>query len=374
MLFLCLAIVPAAAQEGIQLGMPIVVNMMVFSKTKSVTVKIDGEYTIFDGEGKIIQVGTSITKAKLIARLDQFFLANHMIGADRITIKTYGGVHIFLNGNPFGECMEFSINGKGTFSAINRIKLEKYLIGVLAGEIDDDTPLEAMKAQAVISRTFAVFSLLRNPDSKYQMTMTNPQAYRPIFLKQTSSYARAVKETEGVILTYKNCVFPTYFSAVCGGETEFSGNVWELDFELPETIKCPYCRHAPEIEWRYSISLANLKKKLNKGGMKIGEISSIDPKKKSAVSERVTELVIRHSKGITHARSNWLRNALGSDQVRSTNFSVAMEDGKAVFAGRGWGHGVGLCQAGAAEMGKEGCNYQDILRFYYPGSEIKKLD
>lgn len=363
----------AYAQEAMSLRLPVVVHMKVYDKIKSLTIKVDGEYCIFDKDGKIISAGSGMQKTKLIARINDFFLSNRMIGEQKLMIKVYGGAHIFLNGNPYTESIHVTIDGRGSFSVINMVKLEKYLIGVLAGEIDDETPLEAMKAQAIISRTFAIFSLLKNPESVYHMTTKNPQAYRPI-LFQKSNYSKAVKETEGTILTFNGCVFPTYFSAVCGGSTEFSGNVWELDFDLPSTIKCPYCKQSEQFRWALTTSLSDLKKKLVKNGLKIGIINSLEPKKKSAVSDRVTELIVKHSKGNTYVRTNWLRGIMGSDRMRSTNFTVDVDKEKVTFSGRGWGHGVGLCQDGAAKMAADGKSCQDILDFYYPGTELKRIE
>jgi len=363
----------AFAQGAIQLRLPVVVHMMVYDKVKSLSIKVDGEYCIFDKNGKIIAAGSGLKKTKLIARINDFFLSNRMIGEQKLMIKAYAGAHIFLNGSPFSESVQVSINGKGSFSVINMVKLEKYLVGVLAGEIDDETPLEAMKAQAIISRTFAIFSLLKKPESVYQMTTKNPQAYRPI-LFQKSNYSRAVKETEGIILTFNGCVFPTYFSAVCGGSTEFSGNVWELDFDLPATITCPYCKGSAQYRWDMSLPLDAFRKLLVRNGLKIGTISSLEPKKKSAVSDRVTELIVKHSKGITYVRTNWLRGVIGSDRMRSTSFTAEIEKGKVKFTGRGWGHGVGLCQDGAAKMAAGGKSFQDILSYYYPGTELKRIE
>jgi len=373
----CLLIVVCAArgyaQEPISLGLPVVVNMMVYDKVKTLTIKVDGEYSIFNKNGKIIAAGSAMHKTKLIARISDFFLSNRVIGEQKLLIRAYNGAHIFLNGNPYAESVEFVINGKGSFSVLNRVKLERYLIGVLAGEIDDETPIEAMKAQAIISRTFAIFSLLKNPESAYHMTLKNPQAYRPIMFR-SSKYSKAVKDTEGMILTFKGCVFPTYFSAVCGGSTEFSGNVWKLDFDLPATIKCPHCRQARQYRWDLSMTVKELKRLLVKNGLKIGTIYSLEPKKKSAVSDRVTEVIVKHSKGISYVRTNWLRGVMGNDRLRSTSFTAKIENDKVTFSGQGWGHGVGLCQEGAAKMGAEGKSYEEILSFYYPGTELKRIE
>ena len=264
------------------------------------------------------------------------------------------------------------VKRKNRLNLINTLTIENYLVSVVTGEMSQKAPLEALKAQAVAARTYTLYSMLKSRDKEYDLNKV-AQCYKGV-KNETSQSDKAVNLTKGEIMIYgNNEIFPSFFHSVCGGATEYAGNVWK-GAEYPLSVKCPYCKGAEHFGWRAVIDLKEIKKKLKENGYKVGDIQSISRHKVSKVSDRVTSIRINSSgnRELT-IRTNEFRNIIGADYLRSTNFLVRISRGKAVFDGFGWGHGVGMCQAGAIKLAEMGWNYKKILQYYYPGVRFTNM-
>lgn len=260
---------------------------------------------------------------------------------------------------------------KGSVQVINVVKMSDYLKSVLPGEILASSPPEALKAQAVASRSFAVYRILKSENRFYDLNK-NSQHYQGK-LKYDARVSEAVNTTNGKIMFYVGEVFGAYFHANCGGVTEYAGNIWKEE-SYPVSVKCPYCKGAKHYTWKSTLDVKTLEDKLKKAGYTLnGGIKAVYPSKVSAVSPRTTVLVVEDGAGRKNTmRSDKFRNIVGAEHIRSTNFKFAAYDDGFVFTGKGWGHGVGMCQDGAVKMASDGKNYKEILKFYYPDVKIKK--
>ncbi len=266
-------------------------------------------------------------------------------------------------------------NPKGTLTVVNEVDVEDYLGGVLPSEMIPTWPEEALKAQAVISRTYAVFKNIENQNFPFTLSAdVASQVYNGKSAEKPATN-RAVEKTRGEILVHQGKIFPTFFHSTCGGRTTRADYQWKIEpHPSLKGVECPYCRASKYYSWKATFSASEIQRRLRKKGFLVSGIQDIRAEKIDA-SGRPRIFVIRHSGGTLEIPANDFRVALGPDQMRSTLIQVARsDDGEFIFKGKGWGHGVGLCQYGAKQLAELGYDYADILRYYYPDSEIRNLE
>lgn len=260
-------------------------------------------------------------------------------------------------------------------TVINDLDLESYLLGTVSKEVNPDWQAEALKAQAVVSRTYAIKSTGKHSGEGFDLcNETHCQVYGGVEAEdpRTSS---AVEATRSMVLAYKGELCQTYYHAACGGYTENPGNVWDYGEEIPPYLKGvadKFCKGNPHSSWKIEIPEEKIRKKLIEAGYETGKIKNITIVKKGR-SGRAEKLNIMNYKGNYIIGSNKFRLAVDAWVLQSTFFSKITRKGdKFVFEGKGWGHGVGMCQWGAKGMADKGYEYRKILTFYYPGTEVQR--
>ena len=298
-----------------------------------------------------------------------------------------------LNGDDYRGNLRLIVNPDGkSFDAINLVPPEPYLAGVVGAEMPDYWETEALKAQAIAARTYCFyikkrFGVNRNWDVK--RTAAN-QVYGGVNAESTRTW-KAVNQTKGRVLTCRHTdgnqeIFPSYYSSTCGGHTENSSNVFGDSFEPLTGVPCPFCQTVakpkfffwPMIKFDKAEVADRLLRKyptLKKLG-KITDISAADQSNYGEIS-RLTKIEIVGSNG----KSDFLRaedfrltvDPTGRKLKSSICQIVNWDNYWAFLSGRGWGHGVGMCQYGAQGMAREGKNAEQILSYYYPASRIKKM-
>lgn len=260
---------------------------------------------------------------------------------------------------------------------IKEIKMEEYIAGVVAGEMEPDWPVNALAAQAILARTFTMENLNAGRKFHGADASTNHeefQAYNPQNIN--NSIRDAVAKTRGEVITYEGKYTRGWFSACCGGITaaaseglaEKKGDTGYLKANVKDgclTITTDENKH-----WRAEIPLDEVRGILReKTGKEPGAISEAEIVRKGP-SGRAMEL--RFGDATIYASE--LRLAVGADKMRSTllsDFSVSGD--KLVMEGKGFGHGVGMCQWGARKMAQEGKSPEDIVEFYHQDIAIQKL-
>ena len=349
-------------------------------------------------------------------------------------------------------------NADGTETAINTLPLEDYLTSVISSEMSADSPLELLKAHAVISRSWALRAIGHTEHVGFDVCADDHcQRYEGL-LRRNERAVQAVRETAGQVLLYGDEVCDCRYYKCCGGKTERFSTCWE-DIDMPylQPVDCPYCgkavgnkrlqrlvlnnydqetRDFHDWEVRYTAEeLADIVRE--KTGIDFGEIVSLRPLKRGA-SGRIYELEIIGTKhraviskelrirqvlsrtclysswfdvyitpqktikrslkdasllsaneplmdssvSITHSLKNssesFNDSLMAFNGGQDNNSSFTGTDGEQnnnmpkefILRGHGWGHGVGLCQIGAAEMAMEGFSYKQILAHYYPSSVL----
>ncbi len=254
---------------------------------------------------------------------------------------------------------------------INQLEVENYIKGVLLHEVSNRWPLEALKVQAVAARSYAFVQITANVKKDFDVTN---DIYSQVYGGRTSERYRtnlAVDQTKGEILTFGGKVLPAYFHATCGGHTENAVELWPKQALGPLSgVHCTYCRQSPHYFWKRNVRLKEIQEKLNAKGYPIGLIDDIAIAKRNE-SDRILTLVItdKNAKQITISGKDF-REILGPNLIRSNNYYIVMQGYYCDFFGKGWGHGVGMCQWGAQGMSALGLTYDKILQFYYPGAVL----
>jgi stage II sporulation protein D len=170
-------------------------------------------------------------------------------------------------------------------------------------------------------------------------------------------------------MTWDGKLFPAYFHACCGGHTEDADMLWKTNLPVLKGRPCPYCQDSPHFYWSRKVSIWPVRKALLEKGYKCGKITAFDVAGYDA-SGRATEILIKTTAENLKIPSNQFRIIVSPTLIKSTNFTVELKDEFLYFEGKGWGHGVGLCQWGACGMAQDGFTTEEILEFYYPHSQI----
>ncbi|MCS7212851.1 MAG: SpoIID/LytB domain-containing protein [Candidatus Calescibacterium sp.] len=252
------------------------------------------------------------------------------------------------------------------------IDIEKYIEGVVSGEIPESWPDETIKAQAVVSRSYALY--IYNNERKIIRGDTRDQVWKQ---KTSTRISRLVGETRGWVLLFQDgSIAPGFFHSTCGGTTENAWEMWGGDRRLDEivSVRCTKCYESPLFFWKKRIKIEEIRKYSKKQDDplydKIMEISDI-PKNnliyiEKSSSGRAIKFFFLDTMNILHYRD--IRDILPSNFFEYEIFGDTIQ-----FYGRGWGHGVGMCQWGAKRLAEEGFNWKDIIRFYFPKLQLKKI-
>ncbi len=256
-------------------------------------------------------------------------------------------------------------------NAVVRMDIETYVAGVVAGEIPNLWPLEALKAQAILARTF-VLKFITEKDSRYpgadiSTDIAEAQAYNAAAINER--ILRAVQETAGLILLTENGELPyTWFHSHSGGMTETAVDGIDWNGPEPSYTKITAGMEADAAAWSSEFSAADFIAACKKAGANASSCKAVKVGQKGKSGRAVTLVV--DGTTVNAAR---LRISLGSTKMRSTLLTeLSAEDGVVRMSGRGYGHGVGLSQWGAYAMAQAGKSAEEISLHYYYGLRLVK--
>ena len=304
--------------------------------------------------------------------------------------------------------------------AINELPVEKYLTSVISSEMSSTSSLEFLKAHAVISRSWLLAQIEKRKqhesggDNFFSFTKSDNefirwydredhtifdvcaddhcQRYQGITRANNTHVEEAISQTRGQVLMYEDEICDARFSKCCGGVTEEFQYCWE-DTPKPYLVSFhdPYCntndkhilsqvlndfdQETPDFySWQVKYTKAELSELVNrKLKDDFGEIEDLIPVERGK-SGRIWKLkIVGTKKTFTIGKELEIRRALSESHLYSSAFDVEKTTDGFILHGKGWGHGVGLCQIGAAVMGEQGHPYDEILLFYYRNAEIKRL-
>ncbi|MBO5780658.1 MAG: DUF4922 domain-containing protein [Muribaculaceae bacterium] len=297
---------------------------------------------------------------------------------------------------------------------VNHIDVETYLKSVISSEMSATASLELLKAHAVISRSW-VLAQIENKSHGHRPMIdagTSPdeivrwydhddhtlfdvcaddhcQRYQGITRQTTPRVAEAVDATRGQVLSYQGQLCDARFSKCCGGSMELFSTCWDdVDYPYLQAKHDPFCNTSdPAIlgqvlnnydyettdfyRWRVEYSIDQLSELVSrKSGIDFGTITALEPLQRGP-SGRISRLkIVGTKRTVAVGKELEIRRWLSESHLYSSAFTIEQRSNKFILYGSGWGHGVGLCQIGAAVMGERGYTYREILAHYYPGAQI----
>ena len=374
---------------------------------------ITGPQVVEFAEGGILWRGTQYRNLTFTPQADDasFSLEDVTIGVnfhwERKETQTFeGSLHIVVEADHI--------------VAINKLPVERYLTSVISSEMSASASLEFLKAHAVISRSWLLAQIEKRRrheqggDSFFSFTKKDDelirwydredhtifdvcaddhcQRYQGITKASSKQVAEAINETRGQVLTYGQEICDARFHKCCGGQTEEYQYCWE-DTPKPYLVSFedPYCntsdktilkqvlndfdQETPDFyRWTVEYTQAALSELVSRKLKEdFGEIQELIPLERGK-SGRIWKLkIVGTKKTFTIGKELEIRRALSETHLLSSAFDVERQGDRFILHGKGWGHGVGLCQIGAAVMGEQGKTYDEILLFYYRGANIKRL-
>jgi stage II sporulation protein D len=255
-------------------------------------------------------------------------------------------------------------------TVVNVLDLEEYLYGVVPKETPPQWEMAALRAQAIVARTYTLYKRTRQTHEDYDVAAeyVRDQGYDGYGAEHPRT-TQAVDETRGLVLTCRGELIPTYYHAESAGYTENSEHVWSAPHPCLRAVKTPIHPASPYVQWSATLSLQDLRAALEKKGTIVGQIQRLEPTQRSPTG-RIILLKLGHTRGETVMRGTDFRLAVGPEVIRSTRFTVTLRGGRAHFSGQGWGHGVGLCQWCSLGMAELGYDHEAILKHYYLGARL----
>lgn len=304
-------------------------------------------------------------------------VALHQWVANQIWIEPSGNGYVWI-GDRWYRGRTLLVAGKAGMTAVNYVDLEQYLYSVLGAEMNGNWPQEALKAQAVAARSYALNKRQNSESALYDVDNTQAsQVYKGLETESSGTYA-AVDATTGQVLTYNGQIILAVFHSSSGGHTENAEDVW--------TEALPYLRAVPDFDqgspvyqWTKTFTRDELSRRISG----VGNITSLRPERTTRYGNVITLKVIgeRGSKVISGAAA---REAL---DLKSVRFTVTPQYSRVAatnntqqvpiafqIQGKGFGHAVGMSQWGAYNLAQQGYNYQQILLHYYQGSSLAKIE
>lgn len=279
---------------------------------------------------------------------------------------------IRFNGREYPSPIDVVRNGDG-LAVVNELPLEEYVVGVLRAETPDTWPLETLRAQAIVARTYAAYQRTLTAGKPYHIVASTMHQQFFGRVPAASPVWTAVRDTAGQVLRWEGELFPAFYHAESGGYTEDPRTVFAAGNMPPlKPVRCGFSAGSPHFYWTLDLRLAEVSDMLRRNDVLVGNISAIEITERTP-SLRASLITVHGSRGAVRLRGNDFRRMLGYDTLKSTLFAVAVDGEWARFSGRGYGHGVGLCQWGAKGMAEQGYSAKRILEFYYPGTELGAL-
>ncbi len=389
---------------------------------KTVRFTIDGKTTECHYDNGRIKVGNEYF-SKLKYEPETFTLHDVCIGIgfhwQQTEDQTFEGELEII---PVDGCA----SGASKLLVINRLPIEKYLFSVIASEMSATSSLELLSAHAIVSRSWLMAQISRAPragegGTLSQLSFLSPkrklskekmylrwydredhtlfdvcaddhcQRYQGLTRANNGAVKQAIEQTRGMVLAYNGQICDARFSKCCGGQTELFSSCWQ-DIEVPylTSVTDPFCNTSDEnilrqvlnnydqttndfYRWTVRYTQQELTEIVNtKSAIDFGTILDLQPVRRGP-SGRIVELkIVGEHRTMIVGKELEIRRLLSPSHLYSSAFTVEREGTNFVLHGRGWGHGVGLCQIGSAVMSLAGYDYKQILQHYFPNAQLEK--
>lgn len=259
----------------------------------------------------------------------------------------------------------------GGFDIIGELNMREYLAGVVGHEMPASWPIETLRAQAVSARSYALAVKDERRSRLFDVESTvDDQVFEHTVEKsrmQDRVRSAVIGTDDVVIKTPQGKVLKAFFHADCGGHTASARDVWGTGPDMGTAVD-DSCPANPRAQWHFKISTDDLSQRLGKAMKALRVVGlSLLPEDQGG---RITRVKVETPVGATVVNANDFRLAVGPGELRSTRFAMVRRGDQIEFVGRGFGHGVGLCQWGSKALGERGWDAKKILAHYYPKAVI----
>jgi stage II sporulation protein D len=409
------------------------IRIGIWSNQANIILSADSDFSLVDSDTKE-SIGQFHPKDKVTVSYKEARIAinGNPVNAQQITVvlPEKGAKYIEVNRRAYrGEITIHRTKGKSGLTVVNTLPVEEYLYGIIAREISPEWPLEAVKAQAVAARTYALYNMGKHADDGYDLCPTTDCQVYGGYSSEDPRAIRAVNDTYGQAVFYNGRLISTFFHSDGGGYTENSENVWGNYLPYLRGV-ADYDQKSPHYRWEKQLKTADMEDTLRSAGYNIGSLQGIElsPLTKQpvdspdrGVSGRIKSLRLLGTKGSVQLTGSKFRSIFGLDSslfdikvllpnpdsieveitdsygdrdVKKVDINVPPMQSKVleghnirrltgrdnetvVFNGYGWGHGLGLSQWGAKAMAEaappgDATYFKEILKHYYTGVEVLK--
>ena len=284
-----------------------------------------------------------------------------------VAVKVRGEGPMAVAGKELRGTLEVLVDDRG-LAVVNELPVESYLAAVLGSEMPPSFPPEALRAQAIAARTYAIRKKIEGEGRAWHLGATVlSQVYGGVHREDPRTRA-AVEATEGVVLVHEHEPIEAYFFSSCGGTTEAGGEALGRPLPYLTAHGCPEAKQTPGASWSVRLSAAELGRRLGTGPVADVRVEGRSP------TGRARHVRVKGADGKQRRLSAVeLRRRVGYGEVRSLKLDVEKRGGTFTFRGRGAGHGAGLCQWGARAAAEQGWDHERILGHYYPGAELRRM-
>ncbi len=363
----------------VRLNSPPVIKVLL-DRAKSFEGKVLASYKVQKENNKnlfALEKGDSWRVKRMNGKLE-FSAAGKEVYGKKIRLevrseKSTEGSFFYDNSTYRGE-IELSL-ADNKIILVNKLSLNKYLYGVIKKEIAPGWPLETVKAQAVASRSFALYNVRRNKEKSFDLGADHFSQLYGGRAAETSKSRQAVELTKGEVLTFKGKVVPAYFHSNSGGHIESGEKIWAGDgLGFIKAHADTWSENTQHSTWDISLQIDKVKNCLAKIGTRKPASHPRLAVKSALPSGRALTLDYVTPRGsYVTVPADEFRKTLGTEKIRSNWIvEIKREGSRLFFKGKGWGHGVGMSQWGAYEMGRVGLDYRSILNFYYSRAKLSE--
>lgn len=349
------------------------------------SIQVDGPFRISPvGSQQVLIRELRFPKTSVTLTSNGFKLGTRVLPVPRIEVVPDGEGAVWVGDREYRGKIQLIRQAGGRAIIVNAVPLEDYIAGVVDSEMPREFGTEARKAQAIVSRSYALaqmqnarrgalFDLYATTRSQKYNGRRYTASDGRLLAGDSADSRQIAYETAGMVCTDQGHLFCTYYSAVCGGSTSLGSDFFSDAAPPHQSVPCQFCADSPLFQWQSTVTNTDLQAKLQKywttQGTKFGTLKTVTVGPVPHAGG-VAEVQMSDGKQTLTLNSTAFRRIVGTSELYSHHFTVERDGTNWQFKGGGHGHGVGLCQWGARGLARSGKNFQQILTYYYPGSQV----
>lgn len=373
---------PASQLPNPATGTPPLIRVCLTSgPVSSIRLQVDGPFSVQAvGSKTPLMTETSLKETRVQCVGQNIRIGRRTLRGTRLEVVPQDSPMVWVNGHQYRGHVRIHRQPGGKLLSVNVLPLEDYIASVVDSEMPVAFPPAARKAQAICSRTYAIYQMRQRRSHPYFDVYSSTRSQNYLGYQYRSNGRRLAGETKagrqiarataGLVCTYQGKVFCTYYSAVCGGRTTRGDLVFSDAASPLRSVPCDWCRDAKLYRWTEKRTKQSTTQKLaSLLGSSRKNLSSIRREDNKPLTPASVFEASTGEKQVSLSASN-LRRRLS---LPSASFEVWEDSRHFLFQGRGHGHGVGLCQWGARGMALSGKSPAEILHHYYPTAQITAL-